>query len=120
MTRVSPPPEGESEVEAVFVGGDSAGGGLALSVLLAARERGVRLPDTAFGISAWTDLTQSGASIESRQEVDPGIRERSMLDGIASQYLGTGAAEDPLASPLLLQVVLVLLVLLLMVLVCQI
>ena len=27
-----------------------------------------------------------------------------MLDGIASQYLGTGAAEDPLTSPLLLQV----------------
>ena len=104
VTRVNPPPEGESDAEAVFVGGDSAGGGLALSVLLAARERGVRLPDAAFGISAWTDLTQSGASIESRQEVDPVIRERSMLDGIASQYLGTGAAEDPLTSPLLLQV----------------
>lgn len=93
-------PEGESEAATVFVGGDSAGGGLALSVLLAARERGVRMPEAAFGISAWTDLTQSEASIESRKEVDPVIRERSMLDGMASQYLGASAAEDPLASPL--------------------
>ena len=45
-------PEGESEAAAVFVGEDSAGGGLALSVLLAARERGVRMPEAAFGISA--------------------------------------------------------------------
>ena len=42
----------------------------------------MRLPDAAFGISAWTDLTQSGSSIESRKDVDVVVRERSMLDGL--------------------------------------
>ena len=93
-------PDGESQSDAVFVGGDSAGGGLTLATLLAARDRGVRLPDAAFGISAWTDLAMTGSSLESRKDSDPLIRDPAMLNGMASQYLGPAAAADPLASPL--------------------
>lgn len=42
--------------------GDSAGGGLALALLLRARDRGLPLPARAVLFSPWTDLTVSGAS----------------------------------------------------------
>ena len=49
-------PTEPGEASAVFVGGDSAGGGLMLATLLAARERGVRMPTGGIGLSAWADL----------------------------------------------------------------
>ena len=41
-------PAAPGEASAVFVGGDSAGGGLMLATLLAARERGVRMPSGGY------------------------------------------------------------------------
>jgi monoterpene epsilon-lactone hydrolase len=93
-------PEGPGAAAALFVAGDSAGGGLVLATLLAAKRDGVRLPDGAIGISAWTDLAGTGASIASRRAKDPLIRDPGMLTGMASQYLGDADARDPLASPL--------------------
>ena len=43
--------------------GDSAGGGLALALLLRARDRGLPLPACAVLFSPWTDMTGSGASV---------------------------------------------------------
>ena len=40
----------------IVVAGDSAGGGLALSLLLALRDAGEALPAAAVGLSPWTDL----------------------------------------------------------------
>ena len=40
----------------IVVAGDSAGGGLALALLLALREAGETLPAAAVGLSPWTDL----------------------------------------------------------------
>ena len=40
----------------IIIGGDSAGGGLTLSTLLALRDRGIPLPAAAFTLSAVTDL----------------------------------------------------------------
>ena len=48
-------PDGAGAAEATFVAGDSAGGGLTLATLLAAREQGVDQPNAAIGISSWTD-----------------------------------------------------------------
>ncbi len=93
-------PDGEGAAEAVFVAGDSAGGGLTLATLLAARERGVEQPNAAVGISAWTDLAITGESIQTRAENDPLITDSSMIHVMASAYLGDTAATDPLASPL--------------------
>ena len=53
-----PPPRGERVV------GDSAGGGLALALLLRLRDLGEPLPDAAVLLSPWTDLTASGASVD--------------------------------------------------------
>ncbi|MEM6613222.1 MAG: alpha/beta hydrolase [Cyanobacteria bacterium P01_C01_bin.72] len=52
---------GVSHQDITFAG-DSAGGGLALALLLRARDRGLPLPARAVLFSPWTDLTVSGAS----------------------------------------------------------
>jgi acetyl esterase/lipase len=83
------------------VAGDSAGGGLALSLMLAAQARGQPLPAAAYLISPWTDLTASGASYETRSSLDP-IHQRPMILAMARNYLGRGMdPRDPLASPLM-------------------
>ncbi len=93
-------PNGAAAAEAVFVAGDSAGGGLTLATLLAARDRGVEQPNAAIGISAWTDLAITGETIQTRAEADPLITDASMINGMATAYLGSTDATDPLASPL--------------------
>ena len=93
-------PNGAGAAESVFVAGDSAGGGLTLATLLAARERGVDQPNAAIGISAWTDLAITGESIRTRADADPLITDASMVQGMATAYLGSTDATDPLASPL--------------------
>lgn len=83
----------------IAIAGDSAGGGLALSTLLLARERGLPLPAAAVLLSAWTDLSASGASYETRAASDP-IHQRAMILATAKNYLGDADARHPLASPL--------------------
>ena len=50
--------------------GDSGGGNLCLSLLLALREEGLPMPAGAVTLSAWTDLTNSGASWQDNAELD--------------------------------------------------
>ena len=93
-------PDGPGAADSVFVGGDSAGGGLMLATLLAARERGVAMPDGGVGISVWSDLAITGESIQTRAGVDPLITDASMVTNMAAMYLGDADPETPLASPL--------------------
>ena len=93
-------PDGPGAAESVFVGGDSAGGGLMLATLLAAREQGVAMPDGGVGISVWSDLAITGESIQTRSGVDPLITDDSMVTNMAAMYLGEADAKTPLASPL--------------------
>lgn len=80
--------------------GDSAGGGLALSTLLALREQTLPLPAVVAVMSVWTDLTASGESYETRAKSDP-IHQRRMILAMAKNYLGDSAdAKNPMASPL--------------------
>lgn len=79
--------------------GDSAGGGLALSLLLVLRARGLPLPATVATMSVWTDLSASGASYVTRAAADP-IHQQRMILGMAKGYLDGADPLDPLASPL--------------------
>ena len=80
--------------------GDSAGAGLAISTMLAARNLKLDLPRAAFLMSAWTDLQANGRSYETRAARDP-IHQRPMVLAMAKGYLGAdGDPCDPLASPL--------------------
>ena len=54
----------------IVVGGDSAGGGLAIALLLAAREAGLPLPAAALCISPWLDMTLTGASMKAKASSD--------------------------------------------------
>lgn len=84
----------------IVVAGDSAGGGLALCVCLYLRDHGMPMPKGIITMSAWTDLTLSGASYESNYEKDPlfGNTTESMIYN--REYLGNHNPKDPYISPL--------------------
>ncbi|MFI5735577.1 alpha/beta hydrolase [Kribbella sp. NPDC051587] len=84
----------------VVLAGDSAGGGLALALLLAARREGLPLPAGAVLFSPWTDLTLSGASIDARADFDPLFSRENMAES-AALYVSEAEAGTELASPVL-------------------
>src|SRR6202034_3485562 len=75
------------------------GGGLAVAVLVAARDAGEELPAAAVLMSPTVDLTSSGASMTERADQDP-ISTPAMLRQFASDYLAGADPRTPLASPL--------------------
>lgn len=84
----------------VALAGESSGGGLVLSTLLALAEAGVERPAAAYLMSPWADLTCSGASFDSRRDVDLECTRESLLR-MAGQYLDGHDAADPAVSPAL-------------------
>lgn len=92
-------PGGESPSR-VVVSGDSAGGGLSMALLVRLRGEGLPPPAGAFLISAWTDLAATGASLQTRAEVDPMLVSIDELARKAAQYAGPAGVRDPLVSPL--------------------
>src|SRR3954454_13650410 len=68
------------------VAGDSAGGGLAVALLVATRNAGGALPAAAVLMSPTVDLTSSGASMTDRVDEDP-ISTPALLRQLASDYL---------------------------------
>ena len=83
----------------IAVAGDSAGGGLAVALLVALRDAGDALPAAAVLMSPTVDLTSSGASMSERVDQDP-ISTPAMLRQFASDYLAGADPRTPLASPL--------------------
>lgn len=80
--------------------GDSAGGGLALSLVLKLRELGEPLPAAIGLASPWTDLTQSGDSHQVlNHHCDPALSVEGLANS-AKAYAGTYPADHPLISPL--------------------
>jgi monoterpene epsilon-lactone hydrolase len=83
----------------MVVAGDSAGGGLALALLIALRDACEALPAAAVLLSPWTDLGATGRSIVDNDTADP-LFHGSWVAGHAPYYLGDTPATNPLASPL--------------------
>lgn len=83
----------------LVVGGESAGGGLALALLSALKEKGRPGPGAAFLFSPWTDLTMSGHSIESNAKKDASVTGAD-LRWAADLFLNGQEARSALASPL--------------------
>lgn len=83
----------------IIIAGDSAGGGLALALLLSIREANLDQPAGSILLSPWTDLTFTGETLASKAEVDNSLSEPG-LRVAAIQYLAGHSAADPLASPL--------------------
>ena len=83
----------------VAVTGDSAGGGLALALLVRARDEGLPLPACYAGLSPWTDLTGASPSIEANNGRDALFGD---VPTPIAGLLGELYAEDtshPLVSP---------------------
>ena len=85
--------------EDIFLAGDSAGGGLAVSLLLALKKNGLPLPKAVCLFSPWVDLTCAAASIDSNALSDcmlsPGALKR-----FRKHYLGEADPLDERASPI--------------------
>ena len=84
----------------IAVGGDSAGGNLALALIERLRAAGEELPACAWLVSPWTDLTMSGATLQAKDDVDPLIH-KAYLTELADAYAPPPLdRRDPLISPL--------------------
>jgi monoterpene epsilon-lactone hydrolase len=83
----------------IAIGGDSAGGGLALATMVGLRDTGRPLPACAWLVSPWVDLEMTGASIDTKDADDPLIH-RAYLQELANAYCGTESPRNPLISPL--------------------
>lgn len=81
------------------IAGDSAGGGLTIATLVAARDKGLPMPACAVAISPWADLSQGGESFRARARRDPIVKKEG-VDVMAAAYLNGADAKTPLASPL--------------------
>lgn len=82
----------------LVLAGDSAGGGLGIATLLAAREAGLPQPAAVALFSPWVDLTLTGGSIRSKEGADPIFTEADVR-AYADLYVGAGDRAAPLASP---------------------
>jgi acetyl esterase/lipase len=81
----------------VFIAGDSAGGGLALSLMLRLRELGEALPAGAVLLSPWADLRDEAGEVPHKDLwFSP-----ALLARWARHYLGHADARDPMVSPAL-------------------
>ncbi|MFT5208641.1 MAG: monoterpene epsilon-lactone hydrolase [Flavobacterium sp.] len=83
----------------IAIGGDSAGGGLALASLVNMKNLGLTLPNSGILLSPWLDLSVSGESLETNADADA-ILTPYALRSMAEHYLGGLDRTAALASPL--------------------
>ncbi len=83
----------------IIIAGDSAGGNLALSLVLKLKEEKRLLPRGLVLMSPWTDLTASGKSHFTRADVDP-VLNAGYLKKMTDNYTVGEDLENPLISPL--------------------
>lgn len=83
----------------VIVTGDSAGGNLALALLLKLKQEERLLPRGLALMSPWTDLTSSGQSFQANAELDP-VLNRDYIDRMVKAYAEGQELKNPMISPL--------------------
>ena len=81
----------------IVVAGDSAGGGLALALLLALRDAGEPLPAAGIGLSPWTDLRLPTSALRRVAREEALLLEALQMHTWGPLY----AHKTPLAHPLL-------------------
>ncbi len=87
------------EADHIVLGGDSAGGGLAISALIAIRDdKQLPSPAAAVCLSPWTDLTAPSKEMLKKDEVDPMLK-ASEMEIWGDNYAGEVGVDHPLVSP---------------------
>ncbi len=89
----------DAGITRIAVGGDSAGGGLTVALMLRLRDLRVPMPARAVLFSPWTDLAATGSTLQTNS------RRCAMFDGTGiaragAAYVGDEDPRDPLISPL--------------------
>ena len=84
----------------IAISGESAGGGLAVALLLRLKEAGLPLPSSVVLLSPYADLTLSGESMVSKATVDPSALTPVGLRRRVPDYLGGADPKEPLISPI--------------------
>lgn len=87
------------DASSLIVAGDSAGGGLTVATLLAARDAGDPMAAAGVCMSPWVDMEATGESMTTKAGADPMVQREGILD-MAVNFLGDGDRRDPLAAPL--------------------
>ncbi len=90
----------EVSASRIVIGGDSAGGGLTMALLLAIRDAGLELPSGAFLISPWIDLRATADSYTREAARDP-VLSAPVIREAARMYAGDLPMDDPRLSPAL-------------------
>lgn len=80
----------------IVIAGDSAGGGLAIAMLISLRDNELPLPACAVCLSPWLNLSYTGE--KSNNNKDP-LLNPALLSLYARYYVGEGDATNPLVSP---------------------
>jgi salicylate hydroxylase len=83
----------------IMVSGESAGGGLAVALVLALRNSGDPLPAAILSVAPFADLTLSGPSVREFNGNDPAAN-RDLLTFMGASYFQGHEPTDPLVSPL--------------------
>jgi acetyl esterase/lipase len=82
----------------IAVMGTSAGGNLCLSLIQKLRDSKRPLPKLAVGVCPWTDVGNSGGSIDKNERFD--ILDRSMIEPGARWLIGDDSPQNPQISPI--------------------
>ena len=83
----------------IAIAGDSAGGGLVVSAMLAIRDAGLGQPACGWCISPWVDMEAVGDTMASKAAEDPTVQKAGILD-MARMYLNGADPRSPLAAPI--------------------
>ncbi|HEY9332657.1 MAG TPA: alpha/beta hydrolase [Streptomyces sp.] len=86
---------------AIVFAGDSAGGGLAVTTCLAARDAGLPLPAAVAAFSPGLDATRTGESMDTKEGIDP-ILTRESVEHTGAMYLAGQDPHQPMLSPAVL------------------
>ncbi len=87
----------EEPQTALWLAGDSAGGGLSLATLIALRDRGLPQVSGALLLSPWVDLTPAG--LDPSVDNDHDYLCSGLLQMCRDSYVGDADDQDPCISP---------------------
>ncbi len=90
----------EKQCDSLLFMGDSAGGGMALSLAQQRRDAGEATPDALILLSPWLDVAMTDAELYTPyQRRDPKL-DRESLQAAGSAWAGELSTKDPVVSPL--------------------
>ncbi len=83
----------------IALAGDSAGGNLALGMMLSLKQDYKPLPACALLMSPFTDFARKGCSLQTLAEADPFVSAK-LLEIVVNSYLPEGNDFNPIISPI--------------------